>query len=131
MSEDTEDVKPKLSLVINYEGTRQSSLHAIPARGRCLRPVARNHCEGETHHAIQEDIRCSRGEIHDRCIKYCIFIKLHDVHQKRFGKEPGTFKFTYDGKRLRAENTPMDMEMEDGDIIDAHLEQLGGGPIIC
>lgn len=26
MSEDTEDVKPKLSLVINYEGTRQSSL---------------------------------------------------------------------------------------------------------
>lgn len=32
MSEETEDVKPKLSLVINYEGTRQSSLHVIPTR---------------------------------------------------------------------------------------------------
>jgi hypothetical protein len=32
MSEDTEDVKPKLSLVINYEGTRQSSPRATLGR---------------------------------------------------------------------------------------------------
>ncbi|KIK36824.1 hypothetical protein CY34DRAFT_16124 [Suillus luteus UH-Slu-Lm8-n1] len=91
MSEDTEDVKPKLSLVINYEGTQ------ITVKVKHIMP----------------------------------FKKIFDAAEKRFGKEPGTFKFTYDGKRLRAENTPMDMEMEDGDIIDAHLEQLGGGPIIC
>ncbi|KAG2751765.1 hypothetical protein P692DRAFT_20855962 [Suillus brevipes Sb2] len=91
MSEDTEDVKPKLSLVINYEGTQ------ITVKVKHIMP----------------------------------FKKIFDAAEKRFGKEPGTFKFTYDGKRLRAENTPMDMEMEDGDIIDAHLEQLGGGTIIC
>ncbi|KAG2355818.1 hypothetical protein BDR07DRAFT_502780 [Suillus spraguei] len=94
MSEDTEDVKPKLSLVINYEGTQ-----------------------------ITVKVK------HNMAFKK-IFDAAEDVHQKRFGKEPGTFKFTYDGKRLRAENTPVDMEMEDGDIIDAHLEQLGGGTII-
>jgi hypothetical protein len=32
MVEDTEDIKPKLSLVINYEGTRQSSLLPVLAR---------------------------------------------------------------------------------------------------
>ncbi|KAG2346236.1 hypothetical protein BDR05DRAFT_959847 [Suillus weaverae] len=91
MSEDTEDVKPKLSLVINYEGTQ-----------------------------ITVKVK------HNMAFK-----KIFDAAEKRFGKEPGTFKFTYDGKRLRAENTPVDMEMEDGDIIDAHLEQLGGSTIIC
>ncbi|KAG1880900.1 hypothetical protein F4604DRAFT_1748667 [Suillus subluteus] len=112
MSEDiTEDVKPKLSLVINYEGTQ------ITVKVKHNMP----------------------------------FKKIFDAAEKRFGKEAGkwqlfserrkrfvltnnpsgTFKFTYDGKRLRAENTPVDMEMEDGDIIDAHLEQLGGGAIIC
>ncbi|KAG2071201.1 hypothetical protein BDR04DRAFT_515707 [Suillus decipiens] len=90
MSEDTEDVKPKLSLVINYEGT-------------------------------QITVKVKHN---------MMFKKIFDAAEKRFGKEPGTFKFTYDGKRLRAENTPVDMEMEDGDIIDAHLEQLGGGTII-
>ncbi|KAG1869302.1 ubiquitin-related domain-containing protein [Suillus tomentosus] len=91
MSEDTEDVKPKLSLVINYEGTQ-----------------------------ITVKVKHNMS-----------FKKIFDAAEKRFGKEPGTFKFIYDGRRLRAENTPMDMEMEDGDLIDAHLEQLGGGTIIC
>ncbi|OAX38232.1 ubiquitin-like protein [Rhizopogon vinicolor AM-OR11-026] len=91
MSEDTEDVKPKLSLVINYEGTQ------ITVKVKHNMP----------------------------------FKKIFDAAEKRFGKEPGTFKFTYDGKRLRAENTPVDLEMEEGDIIDAHLEQTGGGKVMC
>ncbi|KAJ8594187.1 ubiquitin-like protein [Rhizopogon salebrosus TDB-379] len=91
MSEDTEDVKPKLSLVINYEGTQ------ITVKVKHNMP----------------------------------FKKIFDAAEKRFGKEPGTFKFTYDGKRLQAQDTPVDMEMEEGDIIDAHLEQLGGGAVIC
>ena len=35
MSEEAEDIKPKLSLVINYEGTRQYSPRAIPTRSSC------------------------------------------------------------------------------------------------
>ncbi|KAG1743880.1 hypothetical protein EDB19DRAFT_1621665, partial [Suillus lakei] len=85
---DTEDVKPKLSLVINYEGTQ------ITVKVKHNMP----------------------------------FKKIFDAAEvKKFctqGQTSGTFKFTYDGKRLRAENTPVDMEMEEGDIIDAHLEQV-------
>ncbi|CAI0379378.1 unnamed protein product [Linum tenue] len=34
--------------------------------------------------------------------------------------------FLFDGRRLRAEQTPDELEMEDGDEIDAMLHQTGG-----
>ncbi|KAL0283210.1 UNVERIFIED_CONTAM: Small ubiquitin-related modifier 2 [Sesamum radiatum] len=34
--------------------------------------------------------------------------------------------FVYDGKRVKASNTPVEMEMEDGDSIDAMMHQDGG-----
>ncbi|KAJ3486099.1 hypothetical protein NLI96_g4501 [Meripilus lineatus] len=54
------------------------------------------------------------------------FRKIFEAAGKRFNKEANTFKFFYDGRRLRPEETPADHDMEDGDVIDAHLEQLGG-----
>ncbi|CAL9753956.1 unnamed protein product [Musa acuminata subsp. burmannicoides] len=35
--------------------------------------------------------------------------------------------FLFDGRRLRGEQTPDELEMEDGDEIDAMLHQTGGG----
>ncbi|KJA16600.1 hypothetical protein HYPSUDRAFT_47214 [Hypholoma sublateritium FD-334 SS-4] len=55
------------------------------------------------------------------------FAKIFEAAEKRFGKEPGTFKFTYDGQRVNKDDTPAGLSMEDGDQIDAFLEQLGGG----
>ncbi|KAL1695637.1 hypothetical protein GGG16DRAFT_85984 [Schizophyllum commune] len=52
---------------------------------------------------------------------------LTRVRQK-FNKQAGTFKFTYDGTRVKPDDTPAGLGMEDGDQIDAFLEQLGGGP---
>lgn len=34
--------------------------------------------------------------------------------------------FLFDGRRLRAEQTPDELDMEDGDEIDAMLHQTGG-----
>ncbi|KAI0260367.1 ubiquitin-related domain-containing protein [Gloeopeniophorella convolvens] len=59
------------------------------------------------------------------------FKKIFEVAEKRFGKEPGTFKFVYEGDRVLPTETPAERSMEDGDIIDAHLEQLGGGSRFC
>ncbi|KZT65526.1 hypothetical protein DAEQUDRAFT_716444 [Daedalea quercina L-15889] len=55
------------------------------------------------------------------------FAKVFQAAEKRFNKDPGTLKFLFDGQRLRPEMTPAEVEMEDGDTVDAHLEQLGGG----
>jgi len=52
--------------------------------------------------------------------------KVFEAAEKRFGRDPGTFKFIYDGERLQPQETPASHNMESGDIIDAHLEQLGG-----
>ncbi|TBU38317.1 ubiquitin-related domain-containing protein [Dichomitus squalens] len=81
-----EDVKPKINLVVDFEG------QTCTVKVKTLTP----------------------------------FKKLFEAAEKRFGKEPGTFKFTFSGQRLRPEETPAEHNMEDGDTIDAHLQQLGG-----
>jgi small ubiquitin-related modifier len=40
-------------------------------------------------------------------------------------------RFVYDGNRLNPASTPSEMEMEEGDTIDAFLEQIGGCSSIC
>ncbi|KAK0209189.1 ubiquitin-related domain-containing protein [Desarmillaria ectypa] len=55
------------------------------------------------------------------------FSKVFQAAEKKFGKESGTFKFTYEGKRIQKDETPAEVDMEDGDTIDAHLGQVGGG----
>ena len=36
-------------------------------------------------------------------------------------------RFLFDGQRLSANQTPQELEMEDGDVIDVMVEQQGGG----
>ncbi|TFK25880.1 hypothetical protein FA15DRAFT_668047 [Coprinopsis marcescibilis] len=54
------------------------------------------------------------------------FGKIFEVVEKRFQKEPGTFKFTFEGQRVGPDDTPGSLGMEDGDQIDAFLGQVGG-----
>ncbi|KAF8804028.1 hypothetical protein BYT27DRAFT_7107980 [Phlegmacium glaucopus] len=85
MSQEPEDVKPKLNLNIAYDGTH-----------------------------ITVKVKTNMK-----------FAKIFEASEKRFGKEPGTFKFTYEGQRVGKEDTPASLGMEDGDQIDAFLEQVG------
>jgi len=60
------------------------------------------------------------------------FKKIFEAAEKRFGKDPGTFRFSYEGNRVRAEDTPAQLGMEEGDTVDAHLQQVGGsGDVRC
>lgn len=52
--------------------------------------------------------------------------KVFEAAEKRFGRESGTLRFIYEGVRLQKEDTPASHNMESGDMIDAHLQQLGG-----
>jgi len=40
--------------------------------------------------------------------------------------DPAITRFLYDGKRVSGTSTPDDLEMEDNDVIEACVEQLGG-----
>lgn len=52
--------------------------------------------------------------------------KLMNAYCDRQSVEINSIAFLFDGRRLRAEQTPDELEMEDGDEIDAMLHQTGG-----
>ncbi|KAI3681628.1 hypothetical protein L6452_36430 [Arctium lappa] len=55
--------------------------------------------------------------------------KLMNAYCDRQSVEMNSIAFLFDGRRLRAEQTPDELEMEEGDEIDAMLHQTGGGGI--
>ena len=38
-------------------------------------------------------------------------------------------RFLFDGNRVNPTQTPQDLDMEDGDVIDVMVEQQGGGAV--
>ncbi|PWA91692.1 hypothetical protein CTI12_AA088830 [Artemisia annua] len=53
--------------------------------------------------------------------------KLMNAYCDRQSVELNSIAFLFDGRRLRGEQTPDELEMEEGDEIDAMLHQTGGG----
>ncbi|KAJ7961538.1 Small ubiquitin-related modifier [Quillaja saponaria] len=53
--------------------------------------------------------------------------KLMTAYCDRQSVDLNSIAFLFDGRRLRAEQTPDELEMEDADEIDAMLHQTGGG----
>lgn len=65
-------------------------------------------------------------EIHFRIKKTAGLKKLMTAYCERQSVDPNSIVFLFDGNRLRADQTPAELEMEDGDEIDAMLHQTGG-----
>jgi small ubiquitin-related modifier len=61
------------------------------------------------------------------CIEVCLTL-LYEMllYSSRLGIQPSSIRFTLDGERLTSDQTPKMLEMEDGDQIDARIEQQGG-----
>jgi len=53
--------------------------------------------------------------------------KMMDAYCRRHGLTPGSVRFTFDGNRINPDKTPNTYDMEDLDVIDAIVEQVGGG----
>jgi len=52
--------------------------------------------------------------------------KLMHAFCDRQGKKPESCRFLFDGQRVTAEDTPDTLEMQDGDTLEVHQEQIGG-----
>lgn len=52
--------------------------------------------------------------------------KLMDAYCTRQGLAPESVRFLYEGERIERDQTPGDLSMQDGDEIDALIEQTGG-----
>jgi len=49
-----------------------------------------------------------------------------DAYCERQSLNPTSVRFLYEGQRLNQDQTPKELEMEDNDVIDAALQQVGG-----
>lgn len=54
------------------------------------------------------------------------FGKVFEAYCQRKALQPNMVRFLIDGERIRADQTPEDLDMDDGDCIDAMMEQVGG-----
>lgn len=52
--------------------------------------------------------------------------KLMDAYCSRLGVASNSVRFLYDGDRIQPDQTPEELQMEEGDSIDAMVEQHGG-----
>ncbi|GKB85897.1 small ubiquitin-related modifier 2, partial [Tanacetum coccineum] len=70
------------------------------------------------------------NEVFFRIKRSTQFKKLMNAYCDRQSVDMSSIAFLFDGRLLRADQTPDELEMEDGDEIDAMLHQTGGGFII-
>lgn len=54
------------------------------------------------------------------------FEKMFDTYYKRSGAAQDSIRFIFDGQRLNGNQTPKELDMQDNDIIDAVIQQVGG-----
>jgi small ubiquitin-related modifier len=68
----------------------------------------------------------SNEEVEFKLKKKTPFERVKKALAQRFAVAADSFSMQFDGKRISNESTPKMLEMEDGDQIDAMLEQTGG-----
>eukprot|EP00451_Oxyrrhis_marina_P002772 CAMPEP_0204251978 /NCGR_PEP_ID=MMETSP0468-20130131/759_1 /ASSEMBLY_ACC=CAM_ASM_000383 /TAXON_ID=2969 /ORGANISM="Oxyrrhis marina" /LENGTH=92 /DNA_ID=CAMNT_0051225343 /DNA_START=53 /DNA_END=331 /DNA_ORIENTATION=+ len=84
----------------------------------------------KSHH-LNLKVKASDGnEVFFKIKRTTALKKLMDAYCNRLGVASGSIRFLYDGERLTPEQTPEELTMEDGDEIDAMVEQQGGAPLL-
>lgn len=78
----------------------------------------------ETH--INLKVSDGVGEIFFKIKRTTPMKRLMDAFCKRQGRSLDSVRFLIDGTRINADSTPQELDMEDGDVIEAHREQTGG-----
>lgn len=66
------------------------------------------------------------NEIFFKCKLTTPLSKLMQAFCQRQGVAQNSVRFLFDGNRLTGQQTPGELEMEDGDVIDVMVEQQGG-----
>ena len=74
--------------------------------------------------------RCAQDGniVHFKIKKKTQLKKLMEAYCARQSLQMDQIRFLFDGNRLRDTQTPDELEMEDDDVIDAMLFQVGGCP---
>lgn len=75
---------------------------------------------------ITISVRENDNSVDFKVTKKIRFQKIIDAYSEKTGKSPNSLKFLFNGQRLQGDASLADLGLEDGDIVDVHLEQVGG-----
>lgn len=65
-------------------------------------------------------------ELHFKVRKTTKFEKIMQAYCQKKCHQMNQLRFLYDGERVKPDQSPQDVDMEDGDIIDCVMQQIGG-----
>ncbi|KMO94628.1 small ubiquitin-related modifier [Streptomyces roseus] len=86
--------------------------------------VAEDGSDGATH--IQVKVRSVDGhEVNFRIRRTTRMEKVMTVYCARIGHPVADVRFLYDGERISWDSTPEDLGMQDDDLIDVMVQQVG------
>lgn len=71
-------------------------------------------------------VNAEGSEVFFKIKRSTLMKKLMDAYCKKSGMSRQQVRFLYDGKPLEDDKTPDDYDMDDDDVIDAMVEQVGG-----
>ncbi|KAG9138835.1 hypothetical protein Leryth_007467 [Lithospermum erythrorhizon] len=83
--------------------------------------------DGDSSHVT---IKIQREGVRDVCLRIKRNIALKRVmmaYCERVNLEYEGARFTYNGERIKAEQTAKELDMEDDDVVDVWSDQSGGG----
>lgn len=66
------------------------------------------------------------SEVYFKIKKVTQLKRLMEAFCKRQGRAANSLRFLYDGQRVEPDDTPESLDMDEGDVIEAHREQVGG-----
>ena len=71
-------------------------------------------------------VNADGAEVYFKIKRTTVLRKLMEAYCKKQGIAMSSVRFLYDGAIIDKEKNPVDLEMEDDDVIDAMVEQTGG-----
>ncbi|KAI9722346.1 MAG: hypothetical protein M1812_001818 [Candelaria pacifica] len=90
-----------------------------PAGGKPEDPPASEH--------LNIKVTDNNNEVFFKIKRTTALKKLMDAFCERQGKSPQSVRFLFDGSRVQPTDSPDTLDMADGDTLEVHQEQIGGG----
>jgi len=82
--------------------------------------------EGEQSEHLNIKVTDNNNEVFFKIKRTTQLKKLMDAFCDRQGKSPQSVRFLFEGVRVNATDNPESLEMQDGDTLEVHQEQIGG-----
>jgi len=114
------------STITSIYGTLRSILTQLVKMSDSGSPNMQQKPEGEQSEHLNIKVTDNNNEVFFKIKRTTQLKKLMDAFCDRQGKSPQSVRFLFEGVRVNPTDNPESLEMQDGDTLEVHQEQIGG-----